>query len=497
MLIRTILALITILVFTFNSSSGVAKHSFNTLTSQITDRLGVPEDYQVEIFPVAPHYVGDILSLRITYRGSQEIGEQDINLTWSKGTESGQESASFSPYSPTAVFYWILDTSTFTPGLISFHFNVPSLQASWSMNVNLLSQPSGPINRWAKVQTRCCTIHYLTHTDAEKSLSEIQATLENETDSALSQFFPKGMPAVHPLDEPLSFVLIPIVVGHGGFAADEAVLTYSEFNWAGTNFDIVSHHEIVHVLDRRLNPGPRPALLSEGLAVYLSGGHYHKGDALQRASALVTLGMYLPISEITNNFYAAQHEISYMEAAGLVSFIIERWGWDAFIDFYFNLQDGPSQFEIISTGLEEHFSITLVEFEKEFVAYLNAINPDEAVKQDVRFTVDVYDALRRYQALAIPSANILTVWWPPIEPMREEGIVGDYAKREKSPLNVILESKFIQIHADMDTKNYEEVEQGLEEINQMLDILQSSTGAISHYQIGWPIPKLPHRILLP
>jgi hypothetical protein len=497
MLMRTIFTLLAILSLTINGTLVAAKPSFNLDAVQTSPHRGSPEDYRVEFFPVAPHYVGDVLSIRITYRGSQDIGDEKINLTWGKGSQSGEERSTFSPHSHTAVFYWTLDTSSFTPGVLNFLFEVPALQERWVSNLNLLPQPPGRTNAWAKVDTDCCTIHYLTQTDAEAALDDIQTTLENKTTVAVSQFFPEGVPDDNPLDEPLSFVLIPIVIGHGGFASDEAVLTYSARNWAGTNFDIVSHHEIIHVLDRRLNPGPRPSLLSEGLAVYLSGGHYHTGDAIQRTAALVALDMYIPILEITDDFYAAQHEISYMEAAGLVAYLVERWGWQAFIDFYFNLQGGPSHTSIISAGLEEYFSMDLAELESEFIAFLSTINPDEAVKQDVRLTVEVYDTLRRYQALVIPSAHIQSVWWPPVNVMRDEGIVGDYAKRENSPLNVIFENKLIEIHTGMDSKNYAKVEEELVEINQMLDTLQSSEGAVSHYQMGWPVPKYPPQRIKP
>ena len=497
MLMRTLFALLAILSFMINDSLAVAEPSFKLNGLQTSVHRSIPPDYQVEFFPVAPHYVGDILSIRITYTGSQDIGDNKIKLTWSKDQASGEETTTFSSYSHEAIFYWTLETSTFSPGIIDFLFEVPTLQESWVTSVNLLPSPPGDKHEWAKRELNCCTIHYLTNTDAAEDLDEIQNILETETASALAQFFPEGMPEDNPLSEPLSFVLIPIVVGHGGFASDEAVLTYSERNWAGTNFDMVTHHEIVHVLDRRLNPGPRPSLLSEGLAVYLSGGHYHKGDALQRTAALLALDMYLPISEITDDFYAAQHEISYMEAAGLVAYLIERWGWDGFIDFYFSLEEGPSHSSVISAALEERVSMDLAELEAEFITYLNTLEPDASIKQDVQLTVGVYDTLRRYQTLVIPSAHIHTVWWPPVAPMREEGIVGDYARREETPLNVILESKFIEIHAGLDAKNYAGVAEKLTEINQVLDVLQSSADAISHYQIGWPIPKFPAQTIRP
>ncbi len=251
---------------------------------------------------------------------------------------------------------------------------------------------------------------------------------------------------------------------------------------------MLSHHEIIHVIDRQLNEGPRPSLLAEGLAVYLSGGHYQKGDSLARAAALHTLGKYLSLVDIADDFYAAQHEIGYIEAAALVAYMVERWGWEEFIDFYFNLSDGRTDSQIISAGLNNKFGMDLAELEADFVVALKNHSPDAAVLDDVRLTIEIYDMLRRYQTLVIPSAHFRTAWWPPIDQVLENGIVGDYAYREKSPTNIILESIFLEMHTEHQAKNYQAAEKSLLEIKNILDSLESNLGEFSHYELGWPLP---------
>jgi hypothetical protein len=361
---------------------------------------------------------------------------------------------------------------------LNFYFSLPARDIAWTQGVHLLPDPSDRDAAWSVSHSQCCTLHYLTGTDAEADLAEITDTIEARSAIALSQFAAAGVFEQSPLTDPLSIVLIPVVVGHGGFATDEAVLTYAHDNWTGIEFSILAHHEMVHVIDRLVNTeGPRPAILVEGLAVYLSGGHYREGDPLQRAAALLTLEMYQPISQIVNDFYAAQHEIGYMQAAALVAYLDRLWGWETLIDFYFNLPEGPSDEVIISSALEQRFGIDLAEVEQDFITYLQTLDPDPVVEADVRLTIEAYDMLRRYQTLLIPSAHFRTAWWPPVRSMREVGVVGDYAYREKAPVNVIIERIFIEVHGAFAAEDYNEVESALNRIDAILTQVEK-TGSI-------------------
>lgn len=449
------------------------------------------EDFSVQFYPVAPYYVGDILSARITYTGGLDMSGMNITLAYADDPENIIAAAEFSKYRPQAVLYWAIDTQEFPSGFLNLVFHLPDAGISWQDGVNLLPQPAQPIPIWKTVETSCCIIHYLSTTDAAEDILLLQEMLETEAAQVIAQFFPEGLPEdTHPFEDPLQLVLVPAVVGHGGFATDEAVMTYSHRNWAGTGIETLAHHEIVHVVDRLLNDGPRPSLIAEGLAVYLSGGHYREQPILERAAALLELDAYLPLTEIVDDFYAAQHETSYIEAGALVAYLVKQWGWEAFIQFYFTLPDEVSDSKAISSALMTQYGTDLAGLEAAFIQFLKQQTPGQAVLHDVRLTIDVYDTLRRYQSLAIPSAHFRTAWWPNIRTMRERGIVGDYVPPEKSPFNIIIESLFLELHADMENGSYSEAEIKLMKINQYLDRVDSPGTPLSHYALGWPLPDI-------
>ena len=488
MLTRVILLLIIALGTFFNINP--EETTLDSQNNLIGVKASPPDRFEVTFFPVAPYYVGDILSIQVTYTGSDEIGSSQIHLSTPNDPDQVLGIANFSPFSQEAVFYWVVDTTGFEPGFYPFLFTIPSINISWTAGVNLLPEKPGEKPEWQSAETDCCNIHYMTGTDAAEDIEETQKTVETEVNIALDQFFPSGRPDNDPFEDPLRIALIPSVVGHGGFATDIAVLTYTHRNWTGIEFDILIHHEIVHVIDRHLNPGSRPSLFAEGLAVYLSGGHYHKGDAMERGAALLETGLYLPLTEITDQFYSVQHEIAYMEAGALIAYLVQTWGWDQFIDFYFNLPEDGSDSELISSALKQQFGIDFDDLEAEFITHLETVQTSQDVISDVQITVKAYDTVRRYQSIAIPSAHFQTAWWPSIEEMIESGFVGDYAPREKSPFNILIESLLIEAHTSLNNQDYAAAEENLERINDYLTAVESAPTPPTLYSLGKPLPVL-------
>jgi len=448
------------------------------------------QDFWVEFFPDTPYHIGDILSVRISYTGEENIGNSEIQIALADQPDEVLAATTFSPGNQQATFYWLLDTSNLQPGFLSFIFKIPDMDQTWQKGLTLLSSPPGRPGEWASVHSGCCIIHYVPGSDVENDLAQILKILEEQVSAAREQFSPVLDPAQDPLSEPLSLVLIPIVVGHGGFATDTAVITYSQRNWAGIDLEYLAHHEIVHVLDRKLNPGPRPSLFSEGIAVYLTGGHYRQGDALLRVAALLESGLYVPLSDITDTFYAAQHEIGYMEAAGFVAYLSEILGWERFLEFYFSFPDGDSDSEIIETALISQFGKDFVQIEQDFLAYVSTLTPEDEDKEDVQLTIETYNQIRRYQAMMIPGAHFQTAWWPPIDQVLDEDIPGDYAFREKSPVNIIIENQFLEIHTHLDLQEYEQAAEKLDKIVTHLDRIEANNTSHSHYDIGWPLPGI-------
>ena len=137
---------------------------------------------------------------------------------------------------------------------------------------------------------------------------------------------------------PITITLMSRVLGHGGFASQDIDISYLDRNYAGSDFGLVLHHEMIHILDGRLGGDFRPSLLVEGLAVYETGGHFKKEPLMPRAAALLPgetgLGWYIPLAELADNFYLSQHEIGYLEGATLIEYMVNTWGWDAFSSFY-------------------------------------------------------------------------------------------------------------------------------------------------------------------
>ena len=496
MLIRVLLIIFSTLPLLFSTGQVSPTVSNTRLIEQ--HAAGDPEDIKVEFFPVAPYHVGDKISIRVTYTGTGDIEGKEVHVALSDQPGTILGTGNFSKYDHQAELFWILDTSTFQPGFTQFMFEIPGINRSWQEGINLLPTKTGESQEWISVETNWGKIYFIEGTDAAQDIVQIQETVEETVDETLNQFFPGGIPQENPLEDGINLVLVPAIIGHGGFATDMAVVTYNDRNWVGSSFKTIIHHEIVHVLDRKLNnDGPRPSILSEGVAVYLSGGHYRDSDPLLRASALVSLGKYIPLTTLADDFYNAQHEIAYMEGAALVAYLVEMWGWEDFLDFYFNLEDAGGDSATISSALEMITGMDLSELENAFIKYLDTLDPDDAVISDVRLTIEVYDLIRRYQTAVIPSAHFRTAWWPPIDKVLEMAITGDYDQREKAPLNIIIENQLIDIQKAFSENDYQRIEDQLERIDKYLEIIESSGNTPTHYHLGWPLPHLPQIINKP
>jgi len=211
-------------------------------------------------------------------------------------------------------------------------------------------------------------------------------------------------------------------------------------------------------------------LLVEGLAVYLSDGHFKKEPLLQRAAELINLGWYLPLTQLADSFYTSQHEIGYLEGGALVQFMVTRYGWQAFNDFYRDIHPHPSgeNSRALDQALQNHFGLTLEQLEGRFktVLFRQHTNPD--MHDDLFFTVAYYDAVRRYQELLDPSAYFLTAWLPAGDQMRQRGIVADYLRRPSTPENLAIEELLVEVDKQLRTGNYYEAEKALLKVNDKL-----------------------------
>ncbi|HLF88735.1 MAG TPA: hypothetical protein VI451_07330 [Anaerolineales bacterium] len=425
-------------------------------------------DFSVRYHPDGALFVGDQISFEV-------IAPPDVNLDGREVVISleGAEIArgGFGGFGiggrKQATFWWSWNTTGLKAGDHTLTYAVTE-GPTWTDTVTLLPASAylfpEPDAVWATAESDCCVYYYVTGTEAERDLATLMDTADAQADSALAKIGGE-------FDEPIEVVFMPRVLGHGGFAGGEIYISYLDRNYAGNAPAQVLHHEMVHILDGRAGGDLRPTMFVEGLAVYLSGGHFKQEPLISRAAEMVDLGWFLPLGPLADDFYNAQHEISYLEAASLIEFMVEKWGWEAFNDFYRDIHTHPSNLQsaAINQALSLHFEITLDQLEAQFLEALNKMPDGPALEDDVRLSVSFFDTVRRYQQALDTSAYFLTAWLPGITEMRDRGIVADYVRHPSEPDNLALETLMVEADAALRAGDYAETDQTLRAVNSVLD----------------------------
>ncbi len=320
--------------------------------------------------------------------------------------------------------------------------------------------------RWAQTETGCCIFHYITGTAAERDLAQLTALAE-------ASFAEVEARLQADLREKLVVTFVGRVLGHGGYASGELVLSYLDRDYAGGGREEVFLHEGTHVIDREFAPA-RLTLLAEGLAVYVAGGHFRAEPLPERAAALLALGRYLPLRQLADNFYQSQHEIGYLEGGAFVHYLIHTYGLERFKAFYgsFRNDDRRPQSEQLDAALQQFFGAGLEEMEQRWLAELRALGPKPEQETDLRDTIAFYDSVRRYQQLMDPTAYFLDAWLPDFSQARQRNIVADALRHPTTPEHIALETMLIAADTHFDAHEYEQGERLLGSINAVLDTIR-------------------------
>jgi hypothetical protein len=449
----------------------------STPTATLTPEPPAPE-FAVEYHPDGPLYVGDQVSLSV-------IAPPEVNLDGATLTAQIEQ-----PQAPTlgptgfsqwgiagriqATIIWGWDTTGLAAGDYTLSFAIDPQGTTFTETVTLLPASAIPPvqvgAQWAVAASECCVVHYITGTAAERDLPALLAMVDQQAEHAVQVM---GIE----FTEPITITVMPRVLGHGGFASDEVYVSYLDRNYAANSWEMVVHHEMIHILDGRLGGDLRPSILVEGLAVYMSGGHYKPEALLPRAAALLgePLKAFIPLSELAEDFYNTQHEIGYLEAGALVQYLVETYGWEMFSSFYRDIHpaESGSQAEALEVALQAHFGQSLAALEQAFIAYLRLQVDTDGWQEDVRLTVAYFDTLRRYQELLDPSAYFKTAWLMDGPAMRQRGIVGDLLRHPSQPNNLALEALFISASDAMVNRDMATTEMVLAVINQVLDEMEA------------------------
>jgi hypothetical protein len=434
----------------------------------------------VRFHPDGELYAGDQVSFEVIAPAGKDLAQAQVRVALEEGDALGQ--AEFSGFGIAqrlqATLLWVWDTQDLPPGMYTLVFTIEPGGQQWVETVTLQSPDALPPGSaqvaWAQARNDCCVVFYMTGTAAERDLTELLDEIDRQAQEAEQQLELE-------LSEPVTITLLPRLLGHGGFASNEIHVSYLDRNYAGGLPEMVLQHELVHVLDSSLGGEHQPSLLVEGLAVYLSGGHFKPEPLIPRAAALLDvwgtekhpgLDWYLPLAPLTDNFYRSQHEIGYLQAGALVEFLIQTCGWEAFQDFYADFREFPSQSQALDDALRRNYSLGLEELEAQFVEILRSQPYDPGLLADVRLTVQYYDTVRRYQQALDPSAYFMTAWLLDTQKMREQGIVADYLRHPQTTINLILELVLANAGEAIAQGRLQYAEQHILAANAVLDALQ-------------------------
>ncbi len=287
---------------------------------------------------------------------------------------------------------------------------------------------------WITADSNCCTAHVITGTAAHRDLK----LLLEELDAAFQR---AALRLDQPLKDKYHVYFIDRNIGQGGYATDYMVVSYLDRDYGAGELTELLVHEATHLIDRAFAPD-RMNILAEGLAVWVAGGHYQQEDLGRKMAGLVEIGRYVPLGELADDFFARQHETSYLEAGAFVSYLVEIYGWPRVRAFYIATtpSDGPTPSSALDTSLQAHFGLTLEQVEEAWLSYLARLPRDRTAADNIRATIRFFEVMRRYQRELDPSAFYLTAWLPPPSQGEEVGATADFSRRPQTPANIALET---------------------------------------------------------
>ncbi len=429
--------------------------------------------FSVDIHPDGPRYVGDQISFEVFSPTLFETSQKTISISFA-GKPLAEKS--FEQHAigqrKQATFPWVWNTSGLSAGDYTLNFALLPDGIRWEEKVTLRPASELPAAEknahWETTETTCCIIHTISGTDAANDITPLKEMVDAQAADVESRM------GTHLTDKiPITF--LPRTIGHGGFTSDAIYVTYMHKNYAGGTTLQVTHHEMVHWVDGKLgSAGFRPTILQEGLAVYLSNGHFKVEPIVPRGAAILELGWYIPLSKLADSFYFSQHETSYTEAAALISYMVKTYGWENFNSFYRDIhpaQDG-SDAKALDNALQIHFSISLDTLEQNYLAFLRNQTGDNTAQTDMRLTVAFYDTVRRYQMKLDPSAYFLNAWLPDAPSMRQRGIVTDFLRHPDTGINRQIEALLVSGDANLRSGNYPLTEVYIRAANLLLDVYE-------------------------
>ncbi len=440
----------------------------------------------IAVYPGPPNYVGDDLSFDVTPRNVGSIAPSEIavriyreSIDPANVVAAGTAGYPTFDQMPRIRMSWAWETA----GLVGEQTLIAWLDPDDAVQegdedpannlvtftVDLRPAAEMPLpeaaSAWMTTDTACCALHYLLGTSADRDMPTITVVANEAVAEVQAQL---GVT----LSDPLDIYFVGRVIGHGGYAYESVALSYLDRHYAGFDLAVVIRHEATHVLDGKLLQGGKypPAILREGLATWVGRGHFKPEPIPQRAAALLQVGRYIPLEPLADDFYRQQHEIGYLEGAAFVAYLVDRYGWEAFCDFYRSFPTSSDATSVVlGAVLQDEFGLGLPETEAGFRAWLESHPPTPDQVRDLVDTVDLFDTVRRYQATWDTAAYWMSGWLPNPTAGQQRDIVADFLRHPRRPENIALEAMLIAAREDMRRGRYDRTEELIAAVNRVLD----------------------------
>ncbi len=450
-----------------------------TLPTPITDDLALkPED--IFLYPAPEIYAGDRVTIQVFPQVPEQVPIEDVTLHfYIDGQEIASTQLSLGSLAsrPQAVVEWVWQTGDVAGehelqvildqgDLIQSGDENPDNNTA-VITTPVLSFAARPVKErnatWVTAENDCCLIHVVSGTAAYRDLPDLTLMVDNAVKEASRQL------NLEP-QEKIEIYLVDRVIGQGGYAGSGMVLSYLDRHYAGDGLYETLVHEAVHVLDRQIAPR-RITLLAEGTAVWATGGHYKPEDLDHRTAALVALNQYIPLAELADNFYPVQHEIGYLEAGGLVKYLVDTYGWSVYEAFYgdVTLENTDSPSAAMNQGFLTYYGKSLMAIEAEWLDYLKALELSEADLSDLATTIRFYNTMRQYQTAYDPTAHFLAAWLPQPANVIEKGNPADLTRHPNDEINITLETMLLAADDAIRSGDYNRANILLDSVSRVLE----------------------------
>ena len=413
---------------------------------------------EVRVFPGPQHYIGDVLTVEVEVANAELLGDPPgATLAVNDNVLEVEPFLAWSPLRENAlVFRWAWDTAEAEAGAHRLTISLPQEGGeaqTLRAQINLEPAENRPTHernaRWVQRLNNCCRISYLTGTAAERDIAELDRAIDTAFDEVEARL------GVLAADKPVQITLLDNVWGNGAFVSQDMVLSYVDRAYTSPDFNTTLRHEATHWTMRAVGTAQTPPLLSEGVAVYIAGGHFKAEPIPERAAALLSTEQFIPLRDLADNFWSYQHEIAYLEAAGLVAYLVETYGLEDFLRAYgMEGIDAASDGEWLDAVFRRVYRAGLAQIEREYRAWLLQRVPG-AQTTDLELTVLLFDTIRQYQALYAQYQEAL----PTAQEAIAAGQVAEFMREPSSKYNVALEAIFISAHEALHEGRYQEAEQ--------------------------------------